>query len=89
MSSLEKLLWGTAVTNLTRLDFPRIYGTLELDRLVMNLGGMFPLAMVNLVIGVITCAGKFSLLLEYVEKIVDSPTMEKIKEKALTFLLNE
>jgi len=89
LGSLEKTLWGTAVTNLTRLDFPRMYGTLELDRLIMNPGGMFPLVMVNLVIGAVTCAGKLSLLLEYAEKTIDSTTVEKIKEKALKFLLYE
>jgi NRPS condensation-like uncharacterized protein len=56
MDSLEKPFLGTAVTNLTRLDFPRMYGTLELDRLIMNPGGGFPLAIVNLVVGAVTCA---------------------------------
>jgi NRPS condensation-like uncharacterized protein len=88
MGSLEKPFLGTAVTNLTRLDFPRTYGSLELDRLIMNPGGMFPLAMVNLVIGAVTCAGKLSLLLEYEEKTIDPVTVEKIKEKALGFLLD-
>lgn len=30
------------VTNLTRMDFPRKYGELELDRLIMNPGGAIP-----------------------------------------------
>ncbi|MFX0211607.1 MAG: condensation domain-containing protein [Candidatus Hodarchaeota archaeon] len=89
MESLDKPFLGTAVTNLTRLDFPRKYGTLELDRLIMNPGGMFPLAQVELVLGAVTCAGKLSLLVEYVEETIDSRTMEKIKEKALEFLLSE
>ena len=80
---------GTAVTNLTRLDFPRVYGTLELDRLIMNPGGAYPLALVNLVLGAVTCAGKLSLVLEYVEETIDTGTMGKIKDKALGFLLNE
>jgi len=84
---LKKSLWGTAVTNLTHLDFPRTYGQLELDRLIMNPGGMFPLAMVNFVIGVVTCSGKLSLLIEYEENTIDSSVAEKIKEKALKFLL--
>ncbi|UCG89604.1 MAG: hypothetical protein JSU57_03785, partial [Candidatus Heimdallarchaeota archaeon] len=89
MESLDKPFLGTAVTNLTRLDFPRMYGSLELDRLIMNPGGMFPLAIVSLVLGAVTCAGKLSLLAEYVEEAIDSKTMEKIKEKALEFLLSE
>ena len=89
MDSLEKPFLGIAVTNLTRLNFPKIYGSLELDRLIMNPGGMFPLAIVSLVLGAVTCAGKLSLLIEYAEETVDSKTMEKIKEKALEFLLNE
>jgi hypothetical protein len=89
MESLDKPFLGTAVTNLTRLDFPRMYGVLELDRLIMNPGGMFPLAQVELVLGAVTCAGKLSLLVEYVDETIDSKTMEKIKEKALDFLFNE
>ncbi|MFX0185632.1 MAG: condensation domain-containing protein [Candidatus Hodarchaeota archaeon] len=89
MDSLDKPFLGTAMTNLTRLDFPKMYGPLELDRLIMNPGGMFPLAIVSLVVGAVTCAGKLSLLLEYAEETIDSKTMGKIKEKALEFLLNE
>lgn len=88
IDSLDRLLWGTAVTNLTRLDFPRVYGKLELDRLIINPGGMFPLVIVNLVVGAVTCAGKLSLLLEYSDKI-EALKMEEIKEKALKFLLDE
>jgi hypothetical protein len=54
----------------------------------MNPGGMFPLAMVNLVVGVVTCAGKLSLLVEYAKETIDSATVEKIKEKALKFLFD-
>ena len=88
MDSLEKPFLGTAMTNLTRLDFPQMYGSLELDRLIMNPGGMFPLALVSLVLGAVTCSGKLSLLIEYTEEAVDTKTMIKIKEKAMEFLLN-
>jgi NRPS condensation-like uncharacterized protein len=88
MDSLDKPFLGTAVTNLTRLDFPKKYGSLELDRLIMKPGGMFPLAIVGLVLGAVTCAGKLSLLIEYAEETVDAKTMDKIKEKAMEFLLN-
>ncbi len=78
---------GTAVTNLGRMDFLAKYGDLELDRLIMKPGGGFPLASVNLVLGAVTCAGKLSLLIEYVEDNVDTGTMERIKEKAMSLLL--
>ena len=80
---------GTAVTNLTRLDFPIKYGALELDRLIMKPGGGFPLASVNLVLGAVTCAGKLSLVIEYVEDNIERGTMERIKEKALDYLLGD
>jgi NRPS condensation-like uncharacterized protein len=89
MESLDKVIMGTAVTNLTRLDFPRMYGTLELDRLIMQPGGAFPLVNVNLVLGAVTCAGKLSLVIEYAEERVDPSTMEKIKDKAMEFLLDQ
>ena len=79
---------GTAVTNLTRLDFPKMYGTLELDRLIMHPGGAFPLVNVNLVLGAVTCSGKLSLILEYAEETVQTVTMERIKVQALNFLFN-
>ncbi len=89
MDSLNKMILGTAVTNLTRMDFPRTYGALELDRLIMNPGGAFPLATVNLVLGAVTCSRKLSLVLEYAEEAVDTSTMKKIKDQAMKFLLEE
>ena len=77
---------GTTVTNLIRLDFPRVYGNLELDRLILHPGGAFPLANVNLVLGAVTCAGKLSLVLEYAEETVDTSTMEEIKDIGLELL---
>jgi hypothetical protein len=89
MDSPDEVIMGTAVTNLTRLDFPRQYGSLELDRLMMNPGGAFPLAKVNLVLGAVTCAGKLSLVMEYAEETVDTGTMEEVGGKAMEFLLSE
>jgi len=89
MDSLDRINMGTAVTNLTRLDFPRKYGPLELDRLIMNPGGAYPLVLVNLVLGAVTCAGKLSLVIEYVEDNINSGTMERIKEVAMASLLGE
>ena len=89
MESLDRKIMGTAVTNLTRMDFPRTYGSLELDRLIMHPGGAFPLVNVNLVVGAVTCAGKLSLVLEYAEESIDTKTVEKIRDKAMEYLLNE
>ena len=80
---------GTAVTNLTRMDFAREYGTLELDRLIMQPGGAFPMANVGVVLGAVTCAGKLSLVVEYAGQAVDTGTMVKIKDKAMECLLGD
>jgi hypothetical protein len=89
IASLETKHWGTAVTNLGRLDFPKTYGALELDRLIMQPGGGIPLSNVNLVLGAVTSSGKLSLIVEYAEEAVDTRTMEEIKDKAMEFLLKE
>ena len=89
MSSLDDLIVGSAVTNLTRLDFPTSYGDLELDRMILKPGGAFPLVTVNLVVGAVTTAGKLSLLIEYAEERIDSRTIEIIKNQAVTHLLSE
>jgi NRPS condensation-like uncharacterized protein len=89
MDSLDRIVMGTAVTNLTRMDFPRTYGPLELDRLIMNPGGAFPLSNVGLVLGAVTCSGKLSLVVEYAEQAVDTTTMQKIADKAMTLLLGQ
>ena len=89
MPIIETVFLGTAVTNLTRLDFPRKYGALELDRLLMKPGGGFPLVSVNLVLGAVTAAGKLSLVIEFVEDNIDMGTMEKIKEGAMQSFLGE
>lgn len=89
MDTLDSIYMGTAITNLTRLDFPITYGALELDRLIMKPGGGFPLAIFNLLVGAVTCAGKMSIVLEYVEDNIDNKVMEKIKDQAMNFLLQE
>jgi hypothetical protein len=87
MDSLARITTGTAVTNLGRLDFPRQYGALELERLIMNPGAGFPLVNFNLVLGAVTCAGKLSLVLEFVQENVSLPAMGEIRDCALAFLL--
>ncbi|MCJ7715135.1 MAG: condensation domain-containing protein [Anaerolineales bacterium] len=89
MDSLDQILSGTAITNLTRMDFPRQYGELELDRLIMNPGGAYPLVFINLVVGAVTCSGKLSVVIEYAEDTIDTPTVEKIKTKAMDLLFRE
>ncbi|HSG17862.1 MAG TPA: condensation domain-containing protein [Anaerolineae bacterium] len=89
MESPDMMFMGPAITNLGRMDFPKTYGALELDRLIMQPGGAFPLAHVNLVLGAVTCSGKLSLVVEYAPEAVDTQTMERIKDKAMAFLLKE
>jgi hypothetical protein len=89
LESLDRIIMGTAVTNLGRMDFPAEYGALELDRLIMKPGGSFPLVTFNLMLGAVTCAGKLSLLVEFVEDNIDVSTMHTIIDKALGFLLSE
>jgi hypothetical protein len=88
MDAVDKIFMGTAVTNLTRLDFPRNYGELELDRLILQPGGAFPLSQVGLVVGAVTCSGKLSLVLEFAEETVSTDTMRQVGDKALELLLS-
>jgi hypothetical protein len=66
-----------------------MYGAFELERLILQPGGGIPLANANLVLGAVTCSGKLSLLVEYAEEAVDPATMERIKDKAMEFLLHD
>ena len=77
---------GTAVTNLTRMDFPRRYGNLKLERLILQPGGAFPLTQVGLVVGAVTCSGKLSLVLEHAEEVVSTTESRSIGERALELL---
>ena len=87
LDSFDNVLIGTAITNLTRLDFPRQYGSLELERLTMIPGGAFPLTNVKLVVGAATCAGKLSLVVEHAEEAIDTATVREITDQAMEFLL--
>jgi NRPS condensation-like uncharacterized protein len=89
LESLERKHWGVAVTNLGRLDFPKSYGSLELDRLIMQPGGGIPLSNVSLVVGAVTFSGKLSLVVEYAEQAIDTGTVEKIKDEAIALLSSE
>jgi NRPS condensation-like uncharacterized protein len=89
MDSLDRIDTGTAVTNLGRLDFPAKYGALELDRLIIKPGVAFPLANLNLVLGAVSCTGKLSLVIEFIETNVTVATMKRIREEAVRLLLEE
>jgi len=87
IESLERLHMGAAVTNLGSLGFPRCYGSLELDRLILRPGGAFPLANVGLLLGAVTCAGKLSLAIEYAPARTSPEAMAEIRTRAMRFLL--
>jgi hypothetical protein len=88
METRDKLVMGSAITNLTRMPFPRQYGSLELDRLYMNPEGTFPLSNILIVIGVVTCSGKLSMVIEYAEETIPTSDVEAIKNKAMQFLFD-
>lgn len=85
--SVENMVMGTAITNLTKMDFPAVYGELELERLIMQPGGAFPLATVNLVVGVVTCSNRMSLIVEHAEERIGTDIVNKINKTVLEFLL--
>ena len=74
---------GLAITNLGRLDYPTQYGSLELDRFILVTSGT---PYIELVIPVVTVAGKLTFTINYLEGTTDTPTMENIKKKVLAFL---
>jgi len=84
--ALDRVAIGTAITNLTRLEFAIAYGPLRLDRLMMVPGGAFPLVNCGLVLGAVTCAGKLSLTIGYAEQAVSTPTMAQIRDLAMAWL---
>ena len=74
---------GLAITNLGRLDYPSKYGSLELDRFIFVTSGT---PYIELIIPVVTVAGKLTFTINYLEETTDTPTMEKIKSKVLEYL---
>ena len=83
MDSVDKVFMGTWITNLARLEFPRTYGQLELDRLILQPGAAYPLTQVELVIGAVTCAGKLSLVMEFAETGNRTSTMIEVRDRAI------
>ncbi len=86
METRYKLTMGAAVTNLTRMPFPRTYGSIELDRMLMNPGGAFPLTSIYMVVGVVTVSGKLSIVIEYAGEMIETEKVLEVKEKALEYL---
>jgi NRPS condensation-like uncharacterized protein len=74
---------GLAITNLGLLDYPEKYGSLELDRFILVTSGT---PYIELVIPVVTVAGKLSFTINYLEETTDTSTMESIKNKVLEYL---
>lgn len=71
---------GVILTNLARLDFPRRYGDLELERILFLPGvtDRFEKA-----VGAVTASGKLTLVISHLEaacdEVVDSDTMEEFR----------
>jgi len=86
LDTMEAIHWGTAVTNLGRLDFPTSFGGLELERLIFQPGGGIPLSNVGLVVGAVTCSGRLSVVVEHAEQAVDRRSVASIAEQATAYL---
>lgn len=86
MDNIDNMLMATAVTNLGNLKFDRTYGNLELDSVVMNPGGAFPLSMVQLVVAASTVSGKLSILFEYEKNRMTEKQARSIMELTLKSL---
>ena len=74
---------GLAITNLGQLNYPTKYGSLELDRFIFITSGT---PLIELVIPVVTVAGKLTFTINYLEETTDTLTMERIKSEALNYL---
>ncbi len=72
-----------AITNLGQLEYPTKYGSIDLDRFIFITSGT---PFIELVIPVVTVAGKLTFTINYLEESTDTPTMEKIKNKVLKYL---
>jgi len=86
LDTMEAIHWGTAVTNLGRLDFPANFGGLTLERLIFQPGGGIPLSNVRFVVGAVTCSGKLSVVVEYAEQAVDRHSATSMMEHATAHL---
>ena len=82
-NKLGAMHFGFAVTNLGRLDFPKQYSNLELERFLI-----YPPTgpTIETTIFVATASGRLSLIMSYVEKKIDTNIMIKVKELLFKFL---
>ncbi len=86
MNSMDNIIMDTAITNLGNLEIDKYYGDLELDSVIMNPGGAFPLAMVQLVVALVTVSGKMSILFEYEKSRFSEEQVRAVMEEALRLL---
>lgn len=77
--------FGFAVTNLGRLDFPQFYGDLELDKILV-----FPPTgpTIETTVFIATVCGKLTLVMSYVEEVIDKEIINKIKVELEKHLLS-
>ena len=82
-NKLGSMHFGFAVTNLGRLDFPRFYGDLELERFLI-----FPPTgpTIESTIFVATVCDRLSLILSYVENKIDAKIMLEIRKLLFDYL---
>jgi len=82
-NKLGAMHFGFAVTNLGRLDFPRFYGDLELERFLI-----FPPTgpTIETTIFVATVCDRLSLILSFVEDKIDPIIMMKIRKLLFDYL---
>ena len=74
---------GLSITNLGLLDYPSKYGSLELERFIFVTSTS---PMMELVISAVTVSGRLTFSINYIEETTNTPTMQKIKNKALEYL---
>jgi NRPS condensation-like uncharacterized protein len=70
--------FGFAITNLGRLDFPRYYGNLELERLLI-----FPPTgpTIETTIFAATVSGKLTIVMSFVEEVIGKNEMVKLNKR--------
>jgi len=86
MNSLNNKIMGTAITNLGNLNFSEKFGELQLDSIIMNPGGAFPLTMVEIVASVVTTSKKMTILLEFEENRISQNRAQDIKNQFMKLL---
>ncbi|MFX0094603.1 MAG: condensation domain-containing protein [Candidatus Hodarchaeota archaeon] len=84
--NLDSPTTGLMTTNLGRTIFPEKYGSLELANLMFLPGGS---RTYEKILGIITACGKLNFTLSYLENVIDTSTMKKVKDKAMNHLKNE